>query len=281
MLKFTTDQVYDGYLKVNSCGQQWLTDRDYNTVREKGRSDYSLFYIARGKATYECNGVCTTVSEGNMILYFPGVRHHYTFKKEDNSELRWAHFSGSACQILAPFFSEKPVVLSVQSKKEFETCFEKMIRAHYKKQEIGTALSEGYLMVLLALTVQSPVFQKSLSPLTDESLEKVLSQMHVYFNQPIDIAKYANMCHWSKDRFIRMFQAYTGFPPYHYQLRIRIERAVEMLENRSVTVAECAQIVGFSDHAYFSRIFKKFTGKPPSYYKKKNENAEEPPPPHD
>ena len=40
-----------------------------------------------------------------------------------------------------------------------------------------------------------------------------------------------------------------------------------MLENSSVTVGECAEVVGFHDIAYFSRIFKKFTGYPPSFYK--------------
>ena len=124
------------------------------------------------------------------------------------------------------------------------------------------------MLVLLALIKQSTeVTQKEKNAHGNEQLEKVLSNMHVYFDQPINIKEYAKICHLSEDRFIRMFKAHTGLPPYRYQLKVRIERAVEMLENHSVSVSECAEIVGFNDVAYFSRIFKKFTGHPPSYYK--------------
>ena len=41
-ITFSSERVYDGYLAVNSCGKQWLTDRDYDTVRKNGRIDYSI-----------------------------------------------------------------------------------------------------------------------------------------------------------------------------------------------------------------------------------------------
>ena len=55
-LRFTTEKEHSGYMKVNSCGQQWLGDRDYNTIREKGRVDYSIHYIAEGQGYYESEG---------------------------------------------------------------------------------------------------------------------------------------------------------------------------------------------------------------------------------
>lgn len=268
-LKFTTEKEYKGYLAVNSCGQQWLTDRDYNTVREKGRVDYSIHYIAQGKGYIEHNGKNTQVPEGSLVLYFPKVRHHYFFKKEEGAEMRWSHFSGSACSILEPLLSDSPVIVQIKDRKQFESAFEKMIKAHYNKGLNDSYLCYGYMLVLMGLILQSNTLQNSSKKTqSNDALEKVLSVMHVDFDKPICIKDYAKMCHLSEDRFIRMFKEYTGLPPYRYQLRIRIERAVEMLENHSVNVSECAETVGFSDVAYFSRVFKKFTGHPPSYYKK-------------
>ena len=269
VVKFTTEKKYDGFLNVNSCGKQWLIDRDYNTVREKGRVDFSIHYISKGKGYYEYSGKNYTIPEGSLVLYFPKIRHHYFFKKEDCTEMMWSHFSGQATDSLDGKKSDEPMIIAIRDRKQFESAFEKMITAHYNKQEYGNELCNGYMLVLLALINQSTIdSQKTKKAHGSEQLEKVLSHMHIYFDEPIDIKKYANMCHLSEDRFIRMFKANTGLPPYRYQLKVRIERAIEMLENRSLSVSECAEVVGFGDVAYFSRIFKKFTGHPPSYYKK-------------
>ena len=268
-LQFTTEKEYDGYINVNSCGAQWLADRDYNTVRENGRVDYSLLYVPKGKGYDEYGGKSYTLPEGSLVLYSPKVRHHYFFKKEDGTKMLWSHFSGQACKLLQGIPNDAPTAIAILDRKQFEGAFEKMIDAYYKKQELGNDLCNGYMLVLIALINQSTTTAHSQKKAHgNQQLEKVLSLMHVDFDKPIDVKEYARICHLSEDRFIRTFKAHTGLPPYRYQLKIRIERAVEMLENHSVNIAECAQIVGFDDPAYFSRIFKKYTGHPPSYYKK-------------
>ena len=266
--KFTTDRVYDGYMKVNSCGQQWLGDRDHNTFREKGRKDYSLYYISQGRCSYLWEGKTCYVQEGQALLYFPGVCQQYSFQKSDNAVMLWVHFSGEACSLLRPLLSEAPVVVDIRDQKQFLHIFERMITAHYNRMTQGDLLCDSYMPVLMALLLQHSSAQEQQSAgRGNEQIEKVLSQMHIAFNKPINIKKYADMCHLSEDRFIRMFKAQMGMPPYRYQLKIRIQRAVEMLENTNITVSSCAEAVGFHDNAYFCRIFKKFTGHPPSFYK--------------
>ncbi len=267
-IKITTEKEYDGYTKVNSCGMQWLGDRDYNTLREKGRVDYSIYYISKGQGYYEYGGKNYTVPEGCIMLYFPKICHHYFFKKEDKAEMCWAHFSGKVCSVLDNLKADCPVVVKIKDRKQFKSIFNKMIAAHYNRLTNGDMLCDSYMPVLLALIAQSNVTENGEKrSQANEQLEKVLSRMHVDFNSPINIKDYADMCHLSEDRFIKMFKSRMGIPPYRYQLRIRIERAAEMLENSSVTVAEVGEAVGFADNAYFCRIFKKFTGHPPSFYK--------------
>ena len=268
-IKFTTEKEYNGYIKVNSCGKQWLGDRDYNTIRENGRIDFSINYIKKGIGYCEYNGKNMTIPEGSLVFFHPNVRHHYYFKKEDCTEMCWSHFSGTACSILSDFEKDIPVIIAIRDRKQFESAFEKMIYAYYNKQLNEEELCDGYMLVLLSLIKESAKKLLNVSNTNvNTGLEKVLSDMHVYFNKPIDIKKYAQMCHLSEDSFIRMFKKNMGYPPYRYQLRIRIERAVEMLENSGLNVSECGEAVGFSDNAYFCRIFKKITGYPPSKYKK-------------
>lgn len=266
-LRFTTEKVFEGHMKVNACGHQWLGDRDYNTLRENGRRDFSIHYVLQGKAAYTLGGKTYPVPEGCLLLHFPGVRQHYSCKKEDDTQMLWTHFSGSACSVLDCFTADTPVVLKVYDRKQFEFVFEKMIDAHNNRLMAGDLLCDSYMPVLLALITQ-PVASTQRGH-RDEQMDQVLSRMHLDFNKPIDIAAYAAMCHVSEDRFIRSFKAYTGLPPYRYQLKLRIQRAVEMLENTAASVAQCGESVGFHDNAYFCRVFKKFTGHPPSFYRRK------------
>ena len=266
---FSSEQEYSGYLRVNSCGKNWLTGRDYNTLREKGRIDYSAYYMSKGTCYCHANGRTLRADEGSVVLYFPKERQHYSFKKEDNSEMLWAHFSGTACDIFKEVGLDGICVIKIKDRKQFESAFKKMVTAHYKKTQYFDVASQGYMTVLLSLIAQSSVpFAERKTKISNENLEKVISLMYDNYNKSIDIKEYAALCYVGEDHFIRVFKAYTGLTPYTYQLKIRIDRAVEMLENTAISVGECAEVVGFGDNAYFSKVFKRFTGHSPSYYKK-------------
>lgn len=268
-LAFSSEQEHSGYLKVNSCGKNWLTERDYDTVREKGRIDYSIYYVSKGVCYCRINGRTVKADEGSVVIYFPRVKQHYSFKKEDGSEMSWSHFSGTACDIFKDIGLDAITVIKIKDKKQFESAFKKMVTAHYKKTQYFDVASQGYMMVLLSLIAQSNLsLTERKTKISNENLEKVLSLMYDNYNKPIDIREYAALCFVGEDHFIRVFKAYTGLTPYTYQLKIRIDRAVEMLENTAISVGECAEVVGFGDNAYFSKVFKRFTGHCPSYYKK-------------
>ncbi|MEK6152463.1 chromate resistance protein ChrB domain-containing protein [Flavobacteriaceae bacterium 3-367] len=53
-----------------------------------------------------------------------------------------------------------------------------------------------------------------------------------------------------------------------YMRKLRIERAIHLMESTPYSLSEIAYLCGFSDQSHFSRIFKKHTGLSPSLYKK-------------
>jgi AraC-like DNA-binding protein len=268
--QFSTEKVFSGHLRVNSCGKQWLGDGDYETVRENGRVDFSLYYILKGRGYCHTEEGVMPVSEGSLILYFPNVRQHYSFKAEDKTVMLWSHFSGEACAVLKSLLSDSASVVKVTDRMQLESCFDKMIIAHYERGEFSEEISRGYMDVCLSLIAKSLTRPTDMrTRVSNEKFENALSLMNINFAKPIDIKEYARICCVCEDHFIRIFKAYSGVTPYQYQLRIRIERAAEMLENGGVTVAECGEAVGFNSHSYFCRIFKKMKGVSPTAYRKR------------
>ncbi len=71
---------------------------------------------------------------------------------------------------------------------------------------------------------------------------------------------------FSKDYFRKLFKQETGVTPLEYLTTLRIEHAKGLLSSTSLTVRQIAAMVGYDDPYYFSRIFKKATGKSPSQW---------------
>ncbi len=53
-----------------------------------------------------------------------------------------------------------------------------------------------------------------------------------------------------------------------YVRKLRIEKAINLIQNSNYTLTEIAYMTGFSDQSHFTRIFKLHTGKNPSSYRK-------------
>ncbi len=67
---------------------------------------------------------------------------------------------------------------------------------------------------------------------------------------------YAHLC--------RLFQKKFGVTPGDYRNSIRLEHAKTLLRDPHLTVAEVAYQSGFDDPAYFTRLFRRRNGAPPS-----------------
>ncbi len=70
----------------------------------------------------------------------------------------------------------------------------------------------------------------------------------------------------SESSLYRYFMSYYGISPKQYLLKLRLNHAVELLLKGEYSVEETALKSGFADPKYFSRIFKKYMGVPPSQY---------------
>ncbi|MDQ8013308.1 MAG: chromate resistance protein [Flavobacterium nitrogenifigens] len=55
-----------------------------------------------------------------------------------------------------------------------------------------------------------------------------------------------------------------------YVRKLRIEKAINLIQNSTHNLTEIAYMTGFSDQSHFTRIFKLHTGKNPSAYRKKS-----------
>ena len=70
----------------------------------------------------------------------------------------------------------------------------------------------------------------------------------------------------SRTNLHRKLKGITGFPPSELIRNIRLRKAATLLLNQTESVSQIGYTVGFEDHSYFSKSFKKQFGVPPSEY---------------
>jgi len=88
--------------------------------------------------------------------------------------------------------------------------------------------------------------------------------MATHYMNPVTIPKLAEQYGLKTKQFTYLFRKHTGVSPNEYLIDYRIHRAHELLCRSKCSIAEVSACVGYSDPYYFSRLFKKRTGFPPS-----------------
>lgn len=104
--------------------------------------------------------------------------------------------------------------------------------------------------------------------LSNSSFHQILNYINKNLQLPITIEELANICHYSTDYFSKIFVDTYGIRPSKYIQSKRIERAQLLLLTTNDSLKEIAQKIGLENLSYFSRTFKKHTGKTPASFRK-------------
>jgi AraC-like DNA-binding protein len=92
--------------------------------------------------------------------------------------------------------------------------------------------------------------------------EKVVNQP----GQAWTVEGMAEQVHMSRSRFSSTFSEVFDEPPRDFLIHTRLRHAIVLITNTSLSMSEIAEESGFQSPYYFSRIFAKRIGCPPSKY---------------
>jgi len=79
----------------------------------------------------------------------------------------------------------------------------------------------------------------------------------------------AEKIYMTTNSFTRLFKEQMKVSPQEYVRKVRIDKACNLIENRTVTIDNIAYECGFTDRFHFSKVFKKQKGIPPVEYRKR------------
>ncbi|MBW8352015.1 response regulator transcription factor [Bacillus sp. IITD106] len=103
---------------------------------------------------------------------------------------------------------------------------------------------------------------------SQSNMQKLLDYIDKHYDEPISLSSLAEHFHFNPSYLSTYFSTHHSIGFNEYLTHIRIEKAKEYLQNQRISISEISGLVGYSDHSYFCKVFKKTTGMSPSKYRK-------------
>ncbi len=100
-------------------------------------------------------------------------------------------------------------------------------------------------------------------------ISESIKYLHEHFTDTnINVSRLCSISNISDTYYRKLFMELYDVTPLKYITDLRIKYAVELLETGYYTIEEVAEKCGFEDPKYFSSVFKKVMGHPPSSFKR-------------
>lgn len=99
-------------------------------------------------------------------------------------------------------------------------------------------------------------------------MEDIAAYIREHYREDLTLQDLADRFFLSREYISRRFKREFGENVFDYLADVRLERAKRLLRDSDMTVVRIAELVGYQDEKYFSRVFKKTTGCSPNEFRR-------------
>lgn len=264
-------------IKVRSNDNPYLSaDSQKNLLQPRRLSSYFIVLIESGTITYNLESQDYTLTDGHLLFAMPN-QIFTPPAKTDNLKYFKLLFDENTLALLPqqyPFlvnpFNAPTIALGSAAKERVIKVFGILNQILYlDKQETDTEIMLAYLSSLLS-ELNSAYFKNKqpvniLNPNLSKFVEFKLVVETSLTEQP-SINAIAEKLALSTNSLYRIVKEYAGTSPKDYFINRLMAEAQRKLRYSNISIKELAYELGFNDPDYFSRLFKKSTGKSASEF---------------
>lgn len=253
--------------------------RGYRAWRSRGTNDWLFVYTLGGRGRFGYGAGELVTQAGDAIFLRPHTLHDYSVEAGlEYWHLLWTHFHPRAhwaAYLQLPEVAPGLLHLHVAG-PERERVEERFAEVHTLATG-GLERREDFAMnaleeTLLVLDTLNPRAHRTLDP----RVARAQALLRERLAGRVTLAELAAACHLSESRLSHLFREQTGATPLQFLEAERLERAKRLLELTPITVQDVAAEVGFENPFYFTRRFRRYTGRSPRAFRQTVRTTPEP-----
>ena len=209
--------------------------------------------------------VCVIPSGHPFALELEGESEHLAMLLDPSLVLRAAAESraASTVDVIESSVPSDPVITSVGLALMGELESESQSGRLYA-ESLANVLA---LHLLRHYTASGRENHRLVGGLSGHKLRLVLEFIDANYGSDLTLNELAAVAGISTFHFSREFKRATGTPPHQYLMKLRIQRAKELLSKSEMPLVDVGFQAGFSHQSHFSRLFRKLTGTTPQTYR--------------
>lgn len=237
---------------------------------------HRIIYILTGPIRYTIHDVTLVLDRGDVLYTPPNTIYSACGMKEKTApEFLYLYFH------VHPHHREQDFIHMMETSgkiRVFHALRSPVEFYFHTIMEEYESLRPGYyqkihsylMLVIMELLRQKGPRQASPSPAvssdTNLLLNKATSYIAANLREPLRISEISRTCGISDSCLYRIFSSSLGLSPKEYILNCKMEYAIQLLKEQTMTVTQIARELGFANPNHFSNAFFKVTGVRPSKY---------------
>ena len=244
-----------GYFNSRSGSQTW-------GISQSNIDFIDLTYITNGEAVYTVNDRQVRVKKGDLLCIPKGSSRHATSSAPGEFECHAANFTlhnleGDELEL--PF----DLLSNVGLHGDIISMYRRLSETWLTRTPGYVMRARAHFMLILQRFMELLKYDVSTYQY-DPRVKKAVRYITEHYAEPLTISTVAEAVSLNAVYFGVLFKKETRCSFRDYLNTVRLNQAENMLRTGQWNVTEVAQSCGFADIFYFSRVFKKHKGIPPS-----------------
>ena len=275
-------------LKIPCTAMPFVSEADYSVTlapmihADRTAPFHVAIYLLQGSMEIIEDGIPYRIMPDQVFFLKSGIHHWGNKLFEIGSSWYYAHFycdAPSSCMEELPrgiyydervslkpsekdrYFITLPKLINCEEKTQIKRNFEKMIEAHIHGNIPQTSIRLWQIFLECAQNAQD-------DKVSNGYAEQIQNYVRQHYIDGFTSAQIQEACGLSYKYAGTLFKEVTGQTIKEYQCTLRLRKAEQLLKETNKSITEIAQLTGFSDVFYFSKIFHRKKGCPPGEYRK-------------
>lgn len=140
--------------------------------------------------------------------------------------------------------------------------------SYFRSINESTHVTEAIRQVQAFIEQMREAVSSSRFAAANPNLAMIISYIQQHYMEPISLSDVANHFHFNPSYLSTLFSSHHGEGFSEYLNRVRVDKAAELLQTTDMAISDISVQVGYSDHSYFTKVFKKLKGISPSQFRK-------------